>query len=231
MIAQLVLQNWRGRESNPISFTSFSTTSSVQCENNRFVHERRRFGLSGCYGESLCTKALLWMAVSHKYRALTGEGTAPHIVAPSVYPGKRTSWPIERGSIFSCVSRRFCKSELTLSEKMNGTTGLEPATCGVTRRRFAARHSDPRTLRVTRSISGECTSSECRFCPDTPTESSVHAQCVWSVASPGPAPHSMCYETVRFHLFYAKVICRDQSVAPAAEMLRNLRINEDLWDT
>ena len=41
----------------------------------------------------------------------------------------------------------------------------------------------------------------------------------------------MCYETVRFHLFYAKVICRDQSVAPAAEMLRNLRINEDLWDT
>jgi hypothetical protein len=44
--------------SNPISSTIFQKgTSSVHRGSNRFVPGRRRFGLSGCYGESLCAKS------------------------------------------------------------------------------------------------------------------------------------------------------------------------------
>src|SRR5258708_38825345 len=43
-----------------------------------------------------------------------------------------------------------------------------------------------------------------------------------------PAPGSMRYETVRFHLFYAKVVASHQSVAPIAGMLRNLSIRRGL---
>jgi hypothetical protein len=38
-------------------------------------------------------------------------------------------------SVFSCVSRRFSKSRLTLLERMAVTTGLEPAASAVTAQR------------------------------------------------------------------------------------------------
>jgi len=45
-------------DSNPISSTILQKgTWSVHRGSNRFVPGRRRFGLSGCYGESLCANS------------------------------------------------------------------------------------------------------------------------------------------------------------------------------
>jgi hypothetical protein len=52
------LQQFKAGGSNPLSSTIFQKgTSSVHRGSNRFVPGRRRFGLSGCYGESLGTKS------------------------------------------------------------------------------------------------------------------------------------------------------------------------------
>ena len=53
-----LVRNEEAGGSNPLSSTIFQKgTSSVHRGSNRFVPGRRRFGLSGCYGESLCAKS------------------------------------------------------------------------------------------------------------------------------------------------------------------------------